>query len=397
MKMPLEQEHPIRVLRIQSRICIGGPALNTINLSSGLQSKGFHTILVGGRLQDNEQSMLPLAREKGVDVRIIPEMGRSVALFDDLRALFKLIALIRAFRPHIVHTHTAKAGALGRVAAFLCRVPIRFHTFHGHVFTGYFKPWVNRIVIGVERCLARISTRIIAISRIQYEDLTMKYRIVPEKKCGMVPLGFELKKIYGGKPGRFRSSLNLNENTILCGILARLVPVKDHSFLLNAIREWKDGFQDKSSHQPVFLIIGDGDLREALEKQTDELDIREWVVFTGWRQNLKEIYADLDLNMLVSRNEGTPVTLIEGMACGVPILSKDAGGIRDIAPQGAGTILPSHCSPTQFATSIHHFLTNPQPLSQEIQAEVRKNFDVTRLVNDMEHQYRKVLSKRGIS
>jgi glycosyltransferase involved in cell wall biosynthesis len=397
MKMPMEQHPPIRVLRIQSRICIGGPALNTINLSSGLEEKGFHTILVGGRLQENEQSMVPLAVEKGVDVRIIPEMGRSVALFDDLKALFKLIALIRSFQPHIVHTHTAKAGALGRIAAMLCRVPIRFHTFHGHVFTGYFKPWVNSIVIRVERMLGRISSRIIAISRIQFEDLTLKYRIISKNKCRIVPLGFELRKIYGGEPGLFRSSLNVRENTVLCGILARLVPVKDHRFLLDAIREWKNRFREMSTVRPVFLIIGDGDLREELENQTDELGIRDWVVFTGWRQDLKAIYADLDLNILVSRNEGTPVTLIEGMACGVPILAKDVGGIRDIAPQGAGTILPAHCSPVQFAESIQKFLSNPKCLSHEVQAKVRANFDVSRLVSDMEHHYRELLSERGIS
>ncbi|PIE01610.1 MAG: hypothetical protein CSA81_11225 [Acidobacteria bacterium] len=376
----------IRVLRIQSRICIGGPALNTINLSAGLNPERYQTLLIGGRLQEDEKSMEPLAHEKGVAIQIIPEMGRSVSLFDDLRAFFKLKALIEKYRPHIVHTHTTKAGALGRLAAFYCKVPIRIHTFHGHVFSGYFNPLINRAVIAAERFLGRLSTQIVAISNIQKRDITEKYKIVKPEKCKVIPLGFELHKVVNGQKGRLKAELGIHPQTRILGILARLVPIKNHSFLLQAIAEWKKIKRERD--QAMFLIIGDGTLRSDLEKEARELRITGCTQFTGWRKETAAIYADLDLNLLVSRNEGTPVTLIEGMSAGVPFLSLDVGGIRDIAPEKAGNILPANSTPREFANAIQRFMEQPFELSREIKEEVHRRFDVSRLVRDVEELYK---------
>lgn len=390
-----EKKLVIRLLRIQSRICIGGPALNTINLSAGLSNRNYQTLLVGGQLLADEKSMIPFARERGVAVQLLPEMGRSVSVFDDWKAFWRVVSLIKRFKPHVVHTHTAKAGAIGRLAAWYCRVPLRVHTFHGHVFHGYFSPLKTRLAIWTEQVLARLSHRIIAISKKQHRDLTQIYKIVPERKCRIVPLGFELNRVIQGKPGSFREQLGLDSDVMLCGILARLVPIKNHRFLVESIAAWKRRFSNAQPKKVKFLIIGDGELREDLETQVRAAQLEEEVIFTGWIRETDAIYADLDLNMLVSMNEGTPVTLIEGMAAGVPILAKDVGGIRDIAPKGAGHILDADCTHQEFAAAIQEFVENPARLERSIREEILRRFGVDRLIDDMDRVYQDFFKKAG--
>ena len=390
----------IRILRIQSRICIGGPALNSILLSANVDPRKYETLLVGGRLERGERSMEPFAASRGVSIRMIQEMGRSLRWFDDLKALYALVRLIRSYRPHIVHTHTAKAGAIGRVAAWLCRVPIRIHTFHGHVFSGYFSPTVTRIYIWIERAFALISTRIIAISPAQKRDLTTRYRVVREGKCEIVRLGFELDAITRGEPGAFRSSFGYSPRIRLIAILARLVPIKNHELLLRGIASWRRLVPEASPQEWRFLIIGDGETRERLESLTSELGIGEFVDFLGWQDDPARIYADIDLNVLVSLNEGTPVTLIEGLACGVPILTTDVGGIRDFADDDCGWILPADTGPEALGEKLAEILSGPEgiaPLAEETSRRIRSAFHVDRLVGDMEGIYRRLLAEKNLS
>lgn len=388
----------IRVLRIQSRICIGGPALNTLLVSSNLPKDKYTVLTVGGRLLEEERTMEPFAHDRGASMHLLEEMGRSLHWADDLRALRKLVKLMRLFRPHIVHTHTAKAGALGRVAAFLARVPVRMHTFHGHVFHGYFSPFKSKLAVLVERGLAMLSHAIIAISPRQQEDLVSVYGAVPAKKCHVVRLGFELDKIAGGTPGVFRRQWGLGAQTKLVGILARLVPIKNHQLLIEAIGIWRQRFPEIGPDQVRFLIIGDGELRAQLEQRVAELGIGDWVIFTGWQRDTPSIYADLDLNVLVSKNEGTPVTLIEGLACGIPVLSTDVGGIRDFADDSCGTIVPKDISPADLAEALARFLADPQALQrldERVSHGIRETFHVDRLVQDIDRLYSRLLQKHG--
>lgn len=382
----------IRVLRIQSRICVGGPALNTILLSAFLKDP-YKTRLIGGALEPGEKSMAPFAQEKGVEIEIIDEMGRSVKALDDLRALWKLIKLIRAYKPTVVHTHTAKAGAIGRVAAFLCRVPLRVHTFHGHTFHGYFSPFVTRIFIWIERILAMLSHRIVVISGRQKEDICETYKVAPKRKTRIVPLGFELSKMVTGTKGRFRKSLNISEGTCLVAILARLVPIKNHELLLRSIAHYRTRSPEVTPEQVRFVIIGDGELRDSLETLARELNITDLVVFAGWRSETPDIYADIDLNVLTSKNEGTPVTLIEGLACGVPILATDVGGIRDFADERHGRIVTANASAEEFGEALHQMLGGGlKRLPTALRDEIRARFDVSRLVRDIKNLYDDALS-----
>ncbi|CAM2067730.1 Glycosyltransferase [Sulfidibacter corallicola] len=386
----------IRVLRIQSRICIGGPSLNTLLVSSGLSQRKFTVLTVGGRLDPGEKTMEPFALERGAAMHMVGEMGRSVHWFDDVRALFKLMRLMRLYRPHVVHTHTAKAGALGRVAAFLTRVPVRMHTFHGHVFHGYFNAFFSKVAVWVERLLALMSHAIIAISPRQYEDLVTRYGVVPARKCRVVRLGFELDHIAGGEPGRFRGAWGLSPETRLVGIVARLVPIKNHQLLLHAIAHWRKLQPDAEPERVRFVVIGDGELREELESLAEALNIREFLLFTGWQRDTPAIYADLDLNVLVSKNEGTPVTLIEGLACGIPILSTDVGGIRDFADERHGTIVSADIAPEELGVHLHRLLggSNPIPrLSQEVREDIKTTFHIRRLVGEIDALYAALLRK----
>jgi len=387
----------VRILRIQSRICVGGPALNAIFLSAFLPVTTYRTLLVGGRLDHGEKSMVPRATDEGVAVHELAEMGRSIRWVDDLKALIKLIRLIRYYRPHIVHTHTAKAGALGRVAAFLCRVPVRVHTFHGHVFHGYFSARKSRLFVWIERFLAMLCHRVIVISPRQFDDIVGKYKVVSEKKARIVRLGFQLDHLMGGEKGVFRKSIGVGAQTTLVGIVARLVPIKNHVLLLEAIGHWTRRSHGMTPEDVRFLIIGDGESRPDLEAKVAELDIADWVVFAGWRSDLPEIYADLNLNVLVSKNEGTPVTLIEGLACGVPILTTDVGGIRDFADGDCGTIVPADIDGASLADHLDKRIGAAQQtgrLPESIRQRVVETFHVNRLVADVDRLYREAIPEK---
>lgn len=388
----------IRVLRVQSRICVGGPALNTILLSAFIDPARYQTLLVGGCLEPGEKSMESLAREKGVAIHIIGEMNRRVGPFNDLKALWKLMRLCRYYRPHIIHTHTAKAGALGRLAAFLCRVPVRVHTFHGHVFHGYFSPFKSGVFIRIERLLARGAHRIIAISPKQKRDLCEVYKIVPPEKCCVIRLGFELEKLASAESGRFRQRLGLAPDTRLVGLLARLVPIKNHRLLLEAIAHLQTLWPAMTPADIRFLIIGDGELRAELQELALHLGIAQLVQFTGWQSEVGEIYADLDLNVLVSRNEGTPVTLIEGLARGVPFLTTDVGGIRDFVDLEHGRIVAPDIPPAELASHLLQLLQGERRLKRlngEARRRILETFDVKRLVGEMEQLYQELYPTRA--
>lgn len=385
-----------RVLRIQSRICVGGPALHTAMLSAHLNRTRFDTLLVGGRLDSGEESLTDWAESQGAHVRILKAMGRSVHWWDDFRALIHLIRLIRQFRPHIVHTHTAKAGALGRLAARFCGVPIRVHTFHGHVFHGYFHPAVSRLVIWVERFLAKISSAIVTISQRQYQDLVQTYRIVNPEKCHIIPLGFDFGALESASSGEFKRDLGLPADITLVGIIARLAPVKNHQLFLEGIAAWRQLQQGWTPAHIRFLIIGDGHLRADLEQTCHDLDLDDWVAFTSWRRDMPAVYQDLNLNVLVSRNEGTPVTLIEGICAGVPFLATDVGGIRDFAPPPAGRIIPADSSAHGVGQALVELLDidHPPPrLPVEVRRDIVEKFGIQRLLVDIERLYDQLLER----
>lgn len=386
----------MRVVRIQSRICVGGPALHSILLSEGLSPASgsrYATTLLGGTLEPGEASMEAFAHDRGVRVRTIPSMGRSVRPLEDARAVAEVTRVLREVRPDIVHTHTAKAGAIGRTAARLAGVPIVVHTFHGHVFDGYFSKRKTEAFLSVERALARATDQILAISERQREDLVERYRIAPARKVRVIPLGLDLGRFAEVEPRRERVGVLRRERRIpaeapLIVTVGRLVPIKRFDLLIEAFR-----CVQAELPEARLAIVGEGELRAELEAQAEDLP---HVLFTGLRRDLDAIYADADLMALSSDNEGTPVAVIEALASGVPVVATDVGGVRDVIPEGAGTIVPPGDVP-RLAEALRLRSTHPTTLDRAPRQDVLRRYSHRRLIRDIENLYDRLVHERGRS
>ncbi|MFP6890150.1 MAG: glycosyltransferase [Nitrospinota bacterium] len=341
----MAEEKPPRILRIIARLNVGGPARHVILLTEKFREKGWASELAVGEVDSAEGSMEDLAVARGIEPVKFEKLGRDIHLFDDLPVIWKLYRLMRRFRPDIVHTHTAKAGAVGRAAAFLYRrghwrglwepKSLRvYHTFHGHVLRGYFSGLKNSLFRRIEWALAHASTALITLSASLQEELSELGVARPEKVV-VIPLGIELEPFLDmaeGVPGTnpVRGELALSVDTPLVGIVGRLVPIKDHLLFFEAAsRLVKEGAGTRSG-AAHFLIVGDGEMRPELESRAGSLGIRERCHFIGWRSDLPDIYESLDLVALTSRNEGTPLCIIEGMAAARAIVAMNVGGVGDL-------------------------------------------------------------------
>jgi glycosyltransferase involved in cell wall biosynthesis len=384
----------VQVVRIQSRICVGGPALHTILLTEGLSHAAgsrYDTVLFGGALEPGESSMDAFAAARGVKLRSVPEMRRSVSPRRDLAALARMTSLIRTHRPAIVHTHTAKAGAIGRPAARLAGVPVVVHTFHGHVFDGYFDGPKAAAFVAVERGLARLSDCIVAISEQQREELVHRYRIAPAEKIRVIPLGLDLDRfrlVSDDDRGALRAELGVGARERLIVTAGRIVPIKRFDVLVDAFLR----LGDPSAH---LVIAGDGDaeLRRALEQRARPAGSR--VHFLGLRRDLHRLYADADVFALTSDNEGTPVAAIEALASGVPVVATDVGGMRDLLPQGAGILAPRG-DPAAIAAGLATALARTERLPEAVRVAIVDRYTHHRLIRDVTALYDDLLERARV-
>jgi len=373
-------------LRIIARLNVGGPARHVVLLSQCLDPDRWHTILLAGRADETEAEMLDLAIDAGIEHRILPDLGRRLNPLRDLRAFADILCAIRRHRPDVVCTHTAKAGALGRVAAFVHRVPARIHTFHGHVFHGYFSGIATRAVIWTERLLARLTSRILAVSDEVARDLVEKHRIAPAGKVRVVRLGLDLDALRDDGPrNAFRESLGIPPTAPLLVAMGRVVPVKDHALLLEAFAILARDYPDAR-----LAIVGDGPCMEALTTRAGREDLRDRVIFTGWRRDRPPILADMDIAVLTSRNEGTPVALIEAAAAARPAVATNVGGVREVVDDGVTGLLVPHGDPSAFAAACGRLLRDA-PLRRRMglaaREHVRTAFAVERLRAEVEAIY----------
>lgn len=316
-----------RILRIITRMNVGGPSHHIVNLTAGLNDYGFETILVSGLPKDIEGDMLYLAKEKQIELETIAFLNRPISPIDDLIAFIKIVAKIKQFKPQIVHTHTAKAGFLGRLAALLCGVPQIYHTYHGHIFKGYFSKPISNIIVAIERIFAAFSTGLIAISPKQSVEIQEFLKLKDATKIKTIPLGLNLEKNLATprKSSNWRKRVGLSEHCFLLGIVARLVPIKNHALLLGSMKNLCQKIPDIH-----LAIIGSGELEDNLRQQCSLLGITDRVHFCGIVNDMENVYSDLDLLVLCSKNEGTPVVIIEAIASGCPVVSTNVGGVADI-------------------------------------------------------------------
>jgi glycosyltransferase involved in cell wall biosynthesis len=385
---------PIRVARVIARLNIGGPAQHVTLLTAGLDRVRFVTTLITGVVGEREGDFTEAARARGVEPVVIPELGRAIRPTRDLVALCKLVRLFRRLRPDIVHTHTAKAGALGRLAARVAGVPVTVHTFHGHVLEGYFSPAATRAFLAIERWLARGTDRLVTVSpRLRAQLLAMG--IGRPDQVEVVPLGLDLGRFrrgLGASAPALRASLGLAPGTPLLGSVGRLVPIKDHPTLFRAVAQLEsDG---EAAH---LVVVGDGEDRPALAQLAQALGVSARVHFLGWRADLETILNELDVVICSSRNEGTPVALIEAMAAGVAVLSTEVGGVADLVTHGETGWLVPPGDPSAMAGAIRHLLAEPS-LRARLAAAGRRvaldRHDVTRLIARIERLYTGLINEK---
>lgn len=388
----------IKVLRIINRFNIGGPTYNATFLTRFLSDK-YETLLIGGLPEEGEADSLHILEEYGVKPILIPELKRDPNFLSDIKAFKKIKAIIKEFNPDIVHTHAAKAGALGRKAAYDCKVPIIVHTYHGHIFHSYFGKFKTELFRRIEKKLGEKTTGIIAISDRQKEELSSIYNIVDNKKIEVIPLGFDLNPFQADleKKRRItREKYNLADDQIAVAIIGRLAPIKNHDLFLEAI----ELVYNRSHKKIVFFIVGDGETKLKIEnriyslKSKYEIDIR----MTSWVKDIKTFNAGMDIICLTSNNEGTPVSLIEAQACNIPVVTTDVGGVRDIIIENeTGYIVDKNNAPL-FAEKLLLLIENKKKLekmSQNGWSFVRDKFHYARLVNDMENYYEKLIIKQN--
>jgi len=355
-----------KILRILNRMIIGGPAINAAYLTKYMP-ENFETKLVIGGKDDHEKEATHLLERLNIHPTVIPEMRRSINPIQDRLAYIKMKALIEEYQPDIVHTHAAKSGTIGRLAAFSCKVPVVVHTFHGHVFHSYFNKVKTKTFINIERYLAKKSSGIIAISNIQKNELGNIYHICPPDKIKIIPLGLDLDTIQTDSDAKrqdFRAQYLIRQDELVIGIIGRLVPVKNHELFIAAITE----LIQRTNLKLKFVIVGDGDRRQAIEQVCvqEKLDFTYFpknpreaqVVFTSWRTDVDAVLAGMDLVALTSHNEGTPLSLIEAQAAGKPVVSTDVGGVRDVVLDGkTGFIVPQD-SAKAFADALLKLVEN---------------------------------------
>jgi len=290
----------------------------------------------------------------------------------------------------VVHTHTAKAGTLGRLAAWWCRVPIVVHTYHGHVLHGYFGPGKTRLFIAIERWLARHTDRLVAVSEQVRRDL-LGLGIGRPERFSVVPLGLDLERFLAAdaRRGQLRHELGFTERERVIGIVARLVPIKAHEVFLQAAAAVAERVPESR-----FVIVGDGERRNELEALSHRLGLGERLRFLGWRRDLDTVYADMDVVALTSRNEGSPVSLIEAMASARPVVATRVGGVPDLVEHGVTGYLVPPGDILRFARAIEDVLASPdrgRALGEAGRHRVHPAFSAQRLVADMDALYTELL------
>ena len=382
------------MLRVIARLNMGGPALHVAYLTAGLAERGYDTTLVAGSLARGEDSMAFVADELGIRVERLPELHREISPFRDAVAIARLALLIRRVRPHILHTHTAKAGAVGRLAALLAgdeRPPIVVHTFHGHVLRGYFDPMRTAGFRLLERWLARRSTALVAVSP-QVRDDLVALGIAPRERFVVVRLGIELEQRVAAEQdgrGESRRILGIGPDRFAVGWIGRMTGVKRTEDVLRAFRRLRDRGVDA-----CLCMIGDGPDRPAVERRAHELGVMRDTLFLGYQEEVAPYYAAFDAMILPSINEGTPVSAIEALAAGRPVVATRVGGVPDVVREGEDGFLVDPGDVDALAERLARLARDPElreRLGAAGRARVIPRYSVERLVDDVDRLYRSLL------
>ncbi|MBT3879362.1 MAG: glycosyltransferase family 4 protein [Candidatus Scalindua sp.] len=391
-----------KIIHIITRLDKGGSAETTLQTVSLLDHKKYELFLIRGlSLESNMSNMeresverdLSLAEAKSIKVFALPSLVRRLSFKNDLLAFISIYRLIKRIRPHIVHTHTSKAGLLGRLAAFLARVPVIIHTPHGHVFHSYYGPFMTRIFIIAERILSLMTDKIAALTD-RERDEHLEQGVASIEKYTIIHSGVMLQQIMNMnidiETGKKEFGIPQNSNVI--GVVGRLVPIKGHKYLVSAAKRIIKEFDNT-----VFVFVGDGYLESRLEKQAESLGVRKHIIFAGWRKDVIEVLDLFDILVLPSLNEGMGKVLIEGMALGKPIVASRVGGIIDLVKNGDNGILVSPRDSDALGEAILTLIRNKnlaQRLGEYGKANISPEYDTFVMVRQIEEMYENMLSRK---
>ncbi len=377
------------VLRVIDRLNVGGPALHAAVTAKGLDPSRYRTVLVIGSVEPGEADMGDLLADAACEIVTIPSLGRELRPSRDIATARALYDVIRRVKPDVIHTHKAKAGALGRTLATVARVPVRVHTFHGHVFRGYFSPRKTQLFLNIERALARVSTKLIALSDRLVDELADEFHIAPRSKFEVVPLGLPLQRFSSlpRKPSALHGALGISPSRKLVGIVGRMVPVKDHATFVRAAALVAARRSDVD-----FVLIGGGELEAEVLGQIDAMGLASRTHALGWRRDLENIYPDLDVVALSSVNEGTPVTLIEAMSAGCAVAATEVGGVADVLDHGRLGELAEAGDARSLADAIERAL-RPTERATTHRSLIAERFGAARLCRDLADLYDRLLCR----
>lgn len=396
-----------KILRIHNRLIIGGPSLNVTLLSTNLMPE-FETKLIVGKKDPHEKDAGYITERLGITQVEIAEMRRSILPINDIRAYFRIKKIIKEYNPDVVHTHASKSGAIGRLAASACNVKLIVHTFHGHVFHSYFSKAVSSLIVLFERYLATKTNAIIAISDLQKKELVEVYKIAPSKKIFTIPLGFSLEKYSKNQSKKrvlFREKYGFDTNEIIIGIIGRVVPIKNHKMFV----EVASIIKKKHGAGIRFAVIGDGESVSLIEKKSLDMGLSYSyfvtnpkcttdIVVTSWETEIDQVLGGLDIVVLTSYNEGTPVSLIEAQAAFKPVVSTDVGGVRDVITHGENGFITAIDDVESFASYLSILIENKDlrnVMGNKGYNSVINRYSKQRLIDDVKKLYLDFLEKEN--
>lgn len=400
--LDLPSEAPLRILQIITRLNVGGPARHVLGFEHALRARGHTMLLVHGSLDPSEGSLEDLVAAGQVPAPRMPALRRPPAPWHDLCALWQLTRLLFVVRPDVVHTHTAKAGTLGRMAAAAYNIVrpradrcLVVHTFHGHVFEGYFGAIGSRMVQLVERGLACLTDRIITVSEGQKREISDRYRIAAGAKIDAIEIGTDLDSLLTLETQtRLRADLGFSPDDVVFGFVGRFVAIKDLATLVQAFARVLAAVPHAR-----LMLVGDGELRGGIESLAGEMGLVDSVRFTGWRRDMKEVYGAIDVQVLASLNEGTPLALVEAMAAAKPVIATAVGGVSDLVTAGRTGYLVPPRDPARLAAAMIRLAVDPRArceLGTAARQEIATRFDIAHVAPRIFDLYRRgLVGRRG--
>ena len=387
--MKLVIEHPIRVMRVIARMNLGGPAVQVSGLMRGIKSDEFMHQLYTGFCADDELDYLETVATDVQAIRI-EGFGRRINLVGDLKTLSSLIKAIRMFKPHIIHTHTAKAGFLGRIASIMSLQPsIRIHTFHGHLLHGYFGAFRRLLVVMSERILATFTDQLLAVGEIVRAEL-LEAGIGKKESFGIMPPGLTLDILPNKKDSSL--SLGLLPGRLRCAFVGRVAQIKRPDRLLDVVSELK-----RRKVNLEFIIVGDGLLLDACRERINQESLPVKII--GWQSDIETVLSAADMVVLTSDNEGTPLILIQAGMAGLPVVTTDVGSAPEVVVNGV-TGFVTTTDHIEISDALEKLATSKvlrKQLGNAARAFTLANFGVKRLVDDHEKLYKSLLSSRAKS